>query len=235
MAAIAPYRPVEDFVDTYYILYVNTNKKNAKAHSSSHLISLWYQLIFCKDFKKTWKKKKQKTFFAKILYFTKYFRCFLQDFFGDEDFWGLYVDVLWTLFMFLLCEICSVVLFLSGLDLAYYVCIISSWEVFILKRHDISLTRNGADVFICWLDDCLLNITWNKQCLQDLVSSLVKKKNPLSFCFVTVGHLKVYMARSHKCLPIPQEPPTRPATQSFCRRNKPQLTEEQHILQFSLK
>lgn len=136
-------------------------KKNAKAHSSSHLISLWYQLIFCKDFKKTWKKKKQKTFFATILYFTKYFRCFLQVFFGDE-FRRLCVDVLWTLFMFLLCEICSVVLFLSGLDLTYYVCIISSWEVFILKRHDIGLTRNGADVFICWFDDCLSNITWNK-------------------------------------------------------------------------
>lgn len=62
MAAIAPYRPVEDFVDTYYILYVNTNKKkNAKAHSSSHLISLRYQLIFCNDFKKTWKSEKKKT------------------------------------------------------------------------------------------------------------------------------------------------------------------------------
>lgn len=64
--------------------------------------------------------------------------------------------------MFLLCGICSVVLLSSGLDLAYYVCIISSWEVFILKRHDISLTRNGAEVFICWFDDCLSNITWNK-------------------------------------------------------------------------
>lgn len=36
-------------------IYVNTNKKNAKAHSSRFIL-LWYQLIFCNDFEKTWKK-----------------------------------------------------------------------------------------------------------------------------------------------------------------------------------
>lgn len=43
-----------------------------------------------------------------------------------------------------------------------------------------------------------------KQCLRDLVSSLAKT-NPLSFCFVTVGHLKVYIARSQKMSTNPAE------------------------------
>lgn len=93
-----------------------------KAHSSSHLIPLRYQLIFCNDFEKTLeeKQKKKETFFAKILYFTKYFGCFLQHFFGDE-FRGLFVAVLWTFLCFTFCGICSVVfffwfVFLSGLD-----------------------------------------------------------------------------------------------------------------------
>lgn len=106
------------FVDPYYyyILYVNTNnekkQKMQKAHSSSHLIPLRYQLIFCNDFEKTLeeKQKKKETFFAKILYFTKYFGCFLQHFFGDE-FRGLSVAVLWTFLCFTFCGICSVVFF----------------------------------------------------------------------------------------------------------------------------
>lgn len=50
------------------------------------------------------------------------------------------------------------------------------------------------------------------------------------------GKSQVYMARGRNFLPIPQEPPTRPATQSFCKRNNPlQLTKkEQYILQFIL-
>lgn len=124
---------------------------------------------------------------------------------------------------------------LSGLDFAYYVCIISSWEVFILKRHDISLKGNGADVFICWFDDCLSDITWNKT--MSTRSALIRcrllnvaGKSPLS------SNLKrLHGPQSQIFLTIPQEPPTRPATQSFCRRNNPQLTKkEQYILQFSL-
>ncbi len=103
MAAIAPYRPVEDFVDTYYMWILI--KKIAKAHSSSHLISLWYQLIFCKDFKKTWKKKKQKNFFCYDPVFYKVLQMF-----STRLFWRwvsgavrwhfmdpLYVSPLWNL------------------------------------------------------------------------------------------------------------------------------------------
>lgn len=78
-----------------------------KAHSSSHLIPLRYQLIFCNNFEKTLeeKQKKKETFFAKILYFTKYFECFLQYFFGDE-FRGLFVG---PFSRFTFCGICSVI------------------------------------------------------------------------------------------------------------------------------
>lgn len=64
--------------------------------------------------------------------------------------------------MFHLCGIFSVILFCLVWILHIMSVLFPLEEVFILKRHDISLTRNGADVFICWFDDCLSNITWNK-------------------------------------------------------------------------
>lgn len=99
-------------------------------------------------------------------------------------------------------------------------------KVFILKRH-ISL-RNGADVFICWFNDCLSNITWNKTVSEDSVCSQLLSLTD-GFAHVTICRLKVYPDHSRKCLPVPQDPPTRPTKQSLCRRNKPHMTEKEHV------
>lgn len=56
----------------------------------------------------------------------------------DDVFRGLYVDVLWTLFMFHLCGIFSVILFCLVWILHIMSVLFPLEEVFILKHHDIS-------------------------------------------------------------------------------------------------
>lgn len=102
-------------------LYVNnTNKKNAKAHSS-RLILLRYQLIFCNDFEKTWKKG--------VFVLLRF--CILQstadvfyNVFGNES-ESLYIDIFWNFLCFISVAFARPFRS-SGLDFTYYVCIISS-------------------------------------------------------------------------------------------------------------
>lgn len=159
----------------------------------------------------------------------------------DDEFRGLYIDVLWTLFMFHLCGIFSVILFCLVWILHIMSVLFPLEEVFILKRHDISLTRNGADVFICWFDDCLSNITWNKT--MSTRSALIRFRllnvagKPLwalSLSHVTVGISKFTwpaVANVYQSLRSRTQDQQHKAFVEETAHSWPK--KEQHILQFS--
>lgn len=91
------------------------------------------------------KPEKKRRFFAKILYFTKYRRCFLQHFWKWVG--GAYVAPLQELFTFHVCGICSTVSFVWFgfwvLCLYYFLL-----KVFILMHRDISSIWEMVQMFL---------------------------------------------------------------------------------------
>lgn len=103
----------------WYLLYMwILIKKNAKAHSSRFIL-LWYQLIFCNDFEKTWKKG---VFLLRFCILQSIADVFYNVFGNESE--SLYIDIFYVLSPWHLLDPFRS----SGLDFTYYVCIISSWK-----------------------------------------------------------------------------------------------------------